>query len=488
MGPGTPPASHREKPLMTHESTMTPAFQTQILDQIHDSVVATDLRGLITFWNKGAERLYGYTAEEAVGKHISLVYPPEQHSVLDAKRLDPLLESGFQEFDAILLAKSGWLRPIHARLSLIRDAANEPAGILSLSIDNSDLQSARANLHDRERQLRTILDAIPTVVVHLDPQLRLKFANKAYESLVNCSSCNLLGRQCGHLFESASPAVPQRPNDTEALSGSAGTCELEMTCQGGVRRRLAIQRIPDIGAGGDLQGYFVVGTDVTEARRIEAVRLEEERRLRETLTSEVHHRVKNSLQGTVGLLRAQAAKSVELADALAPAIAQVLSISVGFGLMSTRSERGIVLCDMVREISRNLEQITGASISTEVDEAILEQPIVLDRRYGVNLGMIVNELIFNAVKHGKAPAEGPRIVVSMSRNLESSTVRISNCVDSTCGRFDLQSGAAQGTGLGLVRALLPPAGSHLSFVAEAGRVTAVLQLNCDTLGPANRDL
>jgi len=250
---------------------------------------------------------------------------------------------------------------------------------------------------------------------------------------------------------------------------------------------MVIQQIPDIGARGDVQGYFLVGTDVTESKRIQAVRLDAERRLRETLISEVHHRVKNSLQGIVGLLRAQATKNPDLTNALAPAIAQVLSISVGFGLTSTRSERGIVLCDMVHEISRNLEQITGASISTELDEAIRERPIVLDRSHGVNLGMIVNELIFNAVKHGKAPAAGPRIMVSLSRTLESSTVRICNYIDSPSIGFDFLSNTGLGTGLSLVRALLPSRGSDLSFVAGDGKVTAVLKLYFDALGPVSGD-
>ena len=51
--------------------------QAQIINQIHDSVVSTDLDDYITSWNKGAEKLYGYRAEEVLGKHIAEVYPPK---------------------------------------------------------------------------------------------------------------------------------------------------------------------------------------------------------------------------------------------------------------------------------------------------------------------------------------------------------------------------------------------------------------------------
>src|SRR3954462_3200127 len=51
----------------------------QILDQTHDAVIATDLAGVITGWNRGAERLYGYTAAQGIGRHVAELYPPARH-------------------------------------------------------------------------------------------------------------------------------------------------------------------------------------------------------------------------------------------------------------------------------------------------------------------------------------------------------------------------------------------------------------------------
>lgn len=472
---------------MTLESIESLAFPAQILDQVHDCVVATNMSGRIEIWNRGAERLHGFSAEEAVGQHVSIVFPPGEYPKFDAKRLESFFQSGFHEFDTLVHTKAGRVRPIHVRLSLLRNAANVPVGVLSFSLDTTDLQKARADLQNRERQLRTILDAIPGLVVHLDPQLRIKFSNKAYAALVNCPSGDLVGRDGAHLFGDGNPVAAQLLNIIRVQRGSLVSSEIEFVSEDGARKWMAIQHIPDIGANGDVQGYFVVGTDLTETKRLQAVSLGEERRLREILVSEVHHRVKNSLQGIVGLLRTQATKSPDLAAALAPAITQVLSISVGFGLTSTRSRFGIVLCDMVREISRNVGQVTGALISTEMDGAILERPIVLDRSHGVNLGMIVNELIFNAVKHGEAPAEGPRIMIAISRTLETATVRIANFIGSASIGFDFPSGRGLGTGLSLVRALLPSRGSDLSFTVGGGQVTAVLNLRFDTLGIVHQD-
>lgn len=466
---------------MTLASIRALALQMQVMDQVHDSVVATDLAGFIASWNRGAERLHGYTAAEAIGRHVSLVYPPEEQGPLDARRLGHLLETGFHEFDAVARTKSGRLHPIHARLSLIRDANDVPVGVLSFAIDTTELAKARAELIDRERQLHTILDAIPLAVGHVDRDLRFKYANKAYEEWTGVSSADLVGHPIETLgvvdFDRLLPAIQT------VLGGTPTTSVVEVTRAGGDVRSLIVQRIPDIGDGGGVRGYFVVWTDVTDIKRAQAAHVEEERRLREALIAEVHHRVKNSLQGVIGLLRAQAGRNPDLAAALAPAISQVLSISVGFGLTSTRGERGVVLCDMVREIGRNLEQITGASIATEVDQTIVDGPIVLDRAHAVNLGLVVNELIFNAVKHGMAPPAGPRVVVALTRTAESATLCVSNRMGSTPFNLDFPAGRGLGTGLSLVRALLPPRGSRLSYATDAGQVTAVLDLRFDALGP-----
>lgn len=466
---------------MTLESTELCALQTQILDQVHDSIIVMNLTGRIVKWNNGAVRLHGYSAEEAIGHNISLICESKNLKVFDPGRLSRLCASGFHEYEATARTKSGQVHQLYVRLSLIRDASNEPVGVLALATDITELVKARMDLQDRERQMRAILDALPMLIAYIDPQLRFRFANKAYEAWFNCPSSDVVGRSVIDVVGSNFHGM--LPHISTALRGSKVTVEQEFTFPMGERRWLLSERIPDADVDGTVRGYFVVETDVTESKRIQAARIEEERRLRETLIAEVHHRVKNGLQGIVGLLRVQVGKNPDLANALAPVIAQVLSISVGFGLMSTRGANGIVLCDMVREIGRNLEQITGASISTEFDQTILDRPIVVDRRHAVNLGMVVNELIFNAVRHGKAPATGPRVIISMNRTRELATVRISSHIGSQPIAFDYHSGTGLGTGLALVRALLPSRGSELSFVSDADQLTAILKLNIGEFAP-----
>ncbi|MGO8858066.1 MAG: PAS domain S-box protein [Steroidobacteraceae bacterium] len=83
----------------------------QVFDQVQESVVATDLSGSIVNWNRGAERLHGYSAEEAIGRHVSLIYAWGDHVEVEFKQLSRLLESGSQEYDGVARTNPGTFGP-----------------------------------------------------------------------------------------------------------------------------------------------------------------------------------------------------------------------------------------------------------------------------------------------------------------------------------------------------------------------------------------
>ena len=466
---------------MVLESIRDLALRMQVLDQVHDSVIATNLDGFIASWSRGAERLHGYAADEAIGRHISMLTGNDARDALTRECQAELLATGFKERTVDAVAKNGRRHAMHVRLSLIRDSGGEAVGVLYIAIDTTELEQARADLHRREAQLCTMLDAIPLCVAHLDTDLKFQFVNNAYVHLTQRSPAELIGRPLKECFPVDFPAL--EPKARQALAGVASAVEDEFTLSDGQRRVMLVQRVPDKTSDGTVHGYFVVCTDVTESKRAEQARLEEERRFREALIAEVHHRVKNSLQGVVGLLRSQSEQRPELAAALEPAISQVMAISVGFGLMSTRGLRGIVLCDVVREVGRNLSQITAANVETTLSESVTRDPIELDQAHAVNLSLVINELTFNAIKHQTGSASP--VQVRLDRTKESVTIQIWSATGRLPDRFDFESGAGLGTGLSLVRLLLPRRGCTLSYSSRDGGVVATVALELGALGPPN---
>ena len=129
--------------------------QAKIIDQIHDSVIATDLDGIVTNWNYGAERMFGYSAEESMGKNISFVYPQDQHDYLSNEVIKPLKEKGELETEVIMQRKSGERFYALLSLSVKYDSHGVPAGLIGYSIDITDRKNAEAQILQQQKALET---------------------------------------------------------------------------------------------------------------------------------------------------------------------------------------------------------------------------------------------------------------------------------------------------------------------------------------------
>lgn len=132
-------------------------LQAQVLDQTHDSVVTTDLDGTITSWNKGAERVFGYTAEEVLGQPVAMLYPADQQEVLWNQVIAPLKANGKHEVEVVSQGKSGERFDLLLSLSLLRNERQEPIGMIGFSMDITDRKRTEAALRQNEQLLRLAL-------------------------------------------------------------------------------------------------------------------------------------------------------------------------------------------------------------------------------------------------------------------------------------------------------------------------------------------
>ncbi|MDL2355899.1 MAG: EAL domain-containing protein [Pseudomonadota bacterium] len=118
------------------------AHQLQILDQIQESVLTLDMAGYITSWNRGAERLFGYSAMEAIGNHVLFLYVDE----------DPNFRDGFAEHGGRMMEvrrrkKSGEVFWASMTLMPLRDVADRPIGLIAYLNDITERKQAEERLH-----------------------------------------------------------------------------------------------------------------------------------------------------------------------------------------------------------------------------------------------------------------------------------------------------------------------------------------------------
>ncbi len=127
-------------------------FQAKLLENVRESVIATDLDRHITYWGGGAESLYGYTADEAVGKHISFIFETPDDGI-------------DHDIRSSVLADGEWRGHVHkkrcdgtafisdTRISLVRDAAGNPIGFVGVDHDITRLIAIEENLRRKNLDL-----------------------------------------------------------------------------------------------------------------------------------------------------------------------------------------------------------------------------------------------------------------------------------------------------------------------------------------------
>ena len=126
-----------------------------IVENSGEAIISTALDGTVLSWNRGAERLYGHTAAEAVGRSVGLVFPPEHAAELP--RLLEALEGGqgVMEYEAVRLRKDGARRVVSVTLSPVHDAAGVLTGHASIVRDITERKELEAQ---RERLLAEALE------------------------------------------------------------------------------------------------------------------------------------------------------------------------------------------------------------------------------------------------------------------------------------------------------------------------------------------
>jgi PAS domain S-box-containing protein len=135
-----------------------------IVDSCEDAIVSKTLEGVITSWNKSAERLFGYTASEAVGRHISLIIPvnrrDEETIIIERIKRGEQIE----HFDTVRVRKDKTALDISLTISPVRDASGKIIGASKIARDITQRKRIERELHESQERYRTLADALETQV------------------------------------------------------------------------------------------------------------------------------------------------------------------------------------------------------------------------------------------------------------------------------------------------------------------------------------
>jgi diguanylate cyclase (GGDEF)-like protein/PAS domain S-box-containing protein len=278
------------------EAEAVVATQAALLDEVDVAVVATDTDGRVTHWNRGAERLYGWTLDEAIGHVGRELLAPDVATFSD--QVDPALrEAGHWAGEALFRRKDGAVLTAYLRNRLLRDAEGRTVGRIGVSVDLSDRLAAERELRSARDYMRAVANNIGEGLFTLDVEGRVIYMNETAERMLGWTLEALQGRvmhDITHFRRADGTACSSDdcPIDRARRVGERQRVEDDIFIQRDGRELAVAYTAAPLHTDDGLEGCVVVFGDISQRKeKEEALRREAEKlawitRIREALAED----------------------------------------------------------------------------------------------------------------------------------------------------------------------------------------------------------
>ena len=254
--------------------------QALIVNQITDGLIISDLEGLITDWNRGAERMFGYAREEVLGKSPALLHPAEGEGGQQTAIDKALARDGQWAGEGRFTRKDGSEGISETVIVPFRDEKGNVVASIGVNRDITDRKRAEEALRESEERFKTVFDHSPATITLKDLDWRYLLANVEFLNRFDLEEKDVLGRTA-HEFLSGSYADQHAELDRRALDEKV-TIEREVHSEypDGSARDILVVKFPVLGADEEPVAIGTITTDITERKRAEAELRESEERFR----------------------------------------------------------------------------------------------------------------------------------------------------------------------------------------------------------------
>ncbi|MEO7414722.1 MAG: PAS domain S-box protein, partial [Opitutaceae bacterium] len=237
-----------------------------VVESSDDAIVSKTLEGAITTWNSGAERMFGYTAEEAVGKPVSLLIPPsridEEPEILRRIRQGERID----HYETVRRRKDGTLFDVSVTVSPIRDARGKIIGASKIARDITEQKRTGEILRESEARYRIMGQVVPHLLWVADAQGKPVYFNERWYAYTGEDELLAL------TAERPSVLHPEdHPAATDLWTQAVGTgepyeCEYRIRRHDGVYRWFVARAVPLRDDAGKIVRWYGSSTDIHEQK------------------------------------------------------------------------------------------------------------------------------------------------------------------------------------------------------------------------------
>jgi PAS domain S-box-containing protein len=165
-----------------------------IVESSHDAIIGENLDGIITSWNVGAEKIYGYTAAEAVGKPVAMLIPPGLQDQFPQLMERVKRGEAVVNLEAERIRKDGEHIHVSLTLSVVRDAAGKIVGASAIGCDITERKRAEEAIRSSREEFKDLFDNAPVGFHEVDAEGRVVRMNNAELRMLGYTAEELLGQ------------------------------------------------------------------------------------------------------------------------------------------------------------------------------------------------------------------------------------------------------------------------------------------------------
>ncbi len=373
-----------------------------IFEESFDGLFITSPEGKILDMNKKGIEMFGYNTKEEI-LSLDLIRDVYADSNDRKKILAMVNEQGSAEYEVVVKKKNGDKMITHCSLTAVKDkgAITTYRGIIR---DINESKKAENDIIRAKEEWENTFDAVPDLIAILDTNFRVVRANKAMADRLNVTPEETVGLTCYEVVHGLDVPPSYCPYRKLLEDGKEHTAEVHEDRIGG---DFIVSVSPLHDKDGKLIGVVHVARDITQRKKTEN-EIKKSLDEKEVLLREIHHRVKNNLQIIASLLHLQEVSEdeKEIVDVLRESEGRVKSMAmVHEKLYQSPNLTDINFKQYIEKLIYDILYTYKIPTRTIKTNMIIED-INLNIDTAIPLGLIVNELVTNSVKHAFPQSEG----------------------------------------------------------------------------------